>query len=209
VVGDGIYTYSATTFMLEKKELTEEDDNGTPADESDDLPAGTLLFYDGDTVHNNGTLADPSDDYGHLVMIIDSVNGVYKKLFDHHTADQPGRVEDYDSDDFTTLVETRFYDISGNLLKKIIPNVTEYTYHVPSDKVYTEYDIATDFLSVYSVTGCLVKERDATGAYKRYSRHFSIGKPRFVEEYDASDNLLAKYEYDINRNIVGDALSTA
>ena len=105
---EAIYTYYTDTGRMHTKELLVTNDNGTPGDPSDDIPAGTKYTYSNDSlVHLDGGT------YGYLTRQ-DNPDGSYKTFSDHWTPDQPKFMKEYNA--YGHHLVTYEYDASGALI---------------------------------------------------------------------------------------------
>jgi len=219
---EAVYTYYTDTGRMHTKELLVADDNGTPADPSDDIPAGTTFTYSNDSfVHLDGGT------YGYLTRQ-DNPDGTYRTFSDHWTPDQPKFVMGYNSSGI--LLITYEYNAAGVLVGTTELGAT-YTYFADTGRMQTKTlliaddngtpadptdDIPVGTIFEYDNTdvhdngtpettddyGHLIKETAPDGTYKTFSEHWSADQAKFIREYDATDNLLITYEYDAAGNLI-------
>ncbi|MDD5633679.1 MAG: S8/S53 family peptidase, partial [Candidatus Omnitrophica bacterium] len=89
------------------------------------LPAGTILEYTDQAIHNVGTTSE----YGYL-SIQTNADGTYKTFTEYFSADQPKYVKEYTA--AGVLQVTYEYDATGKLVKKTDLEA-EYTYYIDAN----------------------------------------------------------------------------
>jgi protein-L-isoaspartate O-methyltransferase/anti-sigma regulatory factor (Ser/Thr protein kinase) len=201
------YTYYSSSGYIETETYLDDWDGDTPADPSDDVPAGTVVHRIDEAFYDNGTPVNPSDDYGRPDRTTHP-DGSYEEYEYYTGTDNIHYIRGYTSGGSPVFV---YETISATFAIKTYTSGAGASYHLDSGNQYVNAERDTDgtirtyeYDGSWNLTEMMVYHPDG-----RQDRHDYIQE--VVEEltpgwkfYRGANLPWLKYGYDIGDGVNGE-----
>ncbi|MFC1549091.1 hypothetical protein ACFL5E_03935 [Candidatus Omnitrophota bacterium] len=200
------YTYYSPSGRIETETYVDDWDANTPADPSDDVPAGTVVRRLDEPFYDPGTPADPSDDYGRPDRKTHP-DGSYEEYEYYTGTDNIHFIRGYDSGSSPVFV---YEVINATFAIKTYTNGAGATYHLDSGNQYVnterdadgtvrtyEYDASWNLTErmIFHPGGTLEREDHLQEVVEVWTPGWQFAR---------GANLWVKYGYDIGDGVNGE-----
>ena len=201
------YTYYSPSGRIETETYVDDWDGDTPADPSDDVPAGTVVHRINEDFYDNGTPGDTSDDYGRPDRKTHP-DGSYEEYEYYTGTDNIHYIRGYDSGGSPVFV---YEVINPTFAIKTYTNGAGASYHLDSGNQYVNAERGTDgtirtyeYDGSWNLTEMMVYHPDGRQDRHDYAQEVVEELTPGWKFYRGANLPWIKYGYDIGDGVNGE-----